>query len=169
MRHSCPLPLAPRAHVRAPALRVFSRGISLWVFSRGVLLLSPSLRGGVFFSLPFPGGRIFRLFLFFIYFFSLFLLSEGGILSFSFLLRSTLFLFFLLGVTLGILSVDILSLSVVFFLSINTPYSPTFITPYSLYFFLSSPYKEIYKESFPPLSHLIPRSPRFSRFARGIR
>ena len=30
-----------------------------------------------------------------------------------------------------------------------TSNTPTLITPYSLYSFLSSPYKEIYKESFP--------------------
>lgn len=87
--------------MRVRALGVSLVLFSLGVFSRGILLLSLSLRGVVFFSLPFPGGRIFRLFLFFIYFFSLFLLSERGSLSFSFLLRSILLLFLLLGVTLS--------------------------------------------------------------------
>ena len=50
-----------------------------------------------------------------------------------------------------------------------TSNTPTLITPYSLYSFLSSPYKEIYKESFPLLSFPTSRSPRFSRFARDIR
>ena len=56
-------------------------------------------------------------------------------------------------------------------LTLNTLTSntPTLITPYSLYSFLSSPYKEIYKESFPLLSSPVSRSPRFSRFARDIR
>ena len=56
-------------------------------------------------------------------------------------------------------------------LTLNTLTSnaPTLITPYSLYSFLSSPYKEIYKESFPLLSSPTSRSPRFSRFARDIR
>ena len=59
-----------------------------------------------------------------------------------------------------------LSITTLSTLSISTP---TLITPYSLYSYLSSPYKEIYKESFPLLSFPIPRSPRFSRFASGIR
>lgn len=66
------------------------------------------------------------------------------------------------SLTLNIITLSTLSIST---LNISTP---TLITPYSLYFFLSSPYKEIYKESFPLLSVLSTRSPRFSRFARGI-
>ena len=72
--------------------------------------------------------------------------------------------------TLGIstLSISTLTNSI---LTLNTLTSntPTLITPYSLYSFLSSPYKEIYKESFPLLSSPTSRSPRFSRFARDIR
>ena len=40
------------------------------------------------------------------------------------------------------------------------------ITPYSLYSFLSSPYKE-YIRKFSSLSSPVPRSPRFARFASG--
>ena len=71
-------------------------------------------------------------------------------------------------VTLSTLGISTLTSST---LTLNTLISntPTLITPYSLYSFLSSPYKEIYKESFPLLSFPIPRSPRFSRFASGIR
>ena len=70
--------------------------------------------------------------------------------------------------TLSTLGISTLSIST---LTLNTLTSntPTLITPYSLYSFLSSPYKEIYKESFPLLSFPVSRSPRFSRFARDIR
>lgn len=95
-------------------VRACSLGVSLYRYSLEEFFYFLLLWGGIFFSFPFPGGRIFRLFLFFIYFFSLFLLSEGDVLSFSFLLRSTLFLFLLLGVTLSILSVSILLLVLVF-------------------------------------------------------
>ena len=67
------------------------------------------------------------------------------------------------SLTLNITTLSIIILSA---LSIGTP---TLITPYSLYSYLSSPYKEINKESFPLLSFPVPRSPRFSRFASGIR
>ena len=71
-------------------------------------------------------------------------------------------------VTLSTLGISALTSSI---LTLNTLTSntPTLITPYSLYSFLSSPYKEIYKESFPLLSSPTSRSPRFSRFARDIR
>ena len=67
------------------------------------------------------------------------------------------------SLTLSIVTLSTLGISA---LTSNTP---TLITPYSLYSFLSSPYKEIYKESFPLLSSPTSRSPRFSRFARDIR
>ena len=70
--------------------------------------------------------------------------------------------------TLSTLGISALTSST---LTLNTLTSntPTLITPYSLYSFLSSPYKEIYKESFPLLSFPTSPSPRFSRFARDIR
>ena len=76
-------------------------------------------------------------------------------------------------VTLSTLGISALTSSILTSstLTLNTLTSntPTLITPYSLYSFLSSLYKEIYKESFPLLSSPTSRSPRFSRFARDIR
>ena len=71
-----------------------------------------------------------------------------------------------LTLSITILSITTLSITI---LSTLTNSAPTLNTPYSLYSFLSSPYKEINKESFPPLSFPVPSSPRFSRFASGIR
>ena len=70
--------------------------------------------------------------------------------------------------TNSILTLNTLTLNTLTLITL-TSNTPTLITPYSLYSFLSSPYKEIYKESFPLLSSPTSRSPRFSRFARDIR
>ena len=101
--------------------------------------------------------------------------SKYSSLTLSITILSTLGISTLTSSTLSIstLSISTLTNSILTLntLTLNTLTSntPTLITPYSLYSFLSSPYKEIYKESFPLLSSPTSRSPRFSRFARDIR